>query len=140
MTYQQVVKALENIALSQHNVRYANYGDLYRDLNSDPSIKYDVFYITPNQYTLEGDFNRFSFNLFYISRLENVDGDNMLQVQSIGKEILDNVVKRFCEQYDADTVGSIYYQPFTQRFADECCGLFMTVTLEVAIDSVCVDY
>lgn len=140
MTYQQVVKALENIALSQHNVRYANYGDLYRDLNSDPSIKYDVFYITPNQYTLEGDFNRFSFNLFYISRLENVDGDNMLQVQSIGKEILDNVVKRFCEQYDADTVGSVYYQPFTQRFSDECAGIYMTVTLEVAIDSVCVDY
>lgn len=140
MTYQQVVKSLQTIALSQHNVRYAGYGDLYRDLNSNPSIKYDVFYITPNQYTLEGDFNRFSFNLFYISRLENVDGDNMLQVQSIGKEILDNVVKRFCEQYDADTVGSIYYQPFTQRFSDECAGIYMTVTLEVAIDSVCVDY
>ena len=128
---------METIALNQHNVRYANYGDLYRDLNSDPNIKYDVFYITPNQYTLEGDFNRFSFNLFYISRLENVDGDNMLQVQSIGKEVLDNIVRVFCETFDAETYGSIYYQPFTQRFADECAGIYMTVTLVVPVDSIC---
>ncbi len=137
MTYQQVIKSLETIALNQHNVRYAGYGDLYRDLNSDPNIKYDVFYITPNQYTLEGDFNRFSFNLFYISRLENVDGDNMLQVQSIGKEILDNIVRVFCETFDAETYGSIYYQPFTQRFSDLTAGVFMTVTLEVPVDSIC---
>lgn len=137
MTYQQVVKSLETIALNQHNVRYAGYGSLYEDLNSTPNIKYDVFYITPNQYTLEGDFNRFSFNLFYISRLEDVDGDNMLQVQSIGKEILDNIVRVFCETFDAETYGSIYYQPFTQRFADECAGIYMTVTLVVPVDSTC---
>lgn len=137
MTYQQVVKSLEAIALNQHNVRYAGYGDLYRDLNSEPNIKYDVFYITPNQYTLEGDFNRFSFNLFYISRLENLDGDNMLQIQSIGKEVLDNIVRVFCDTYDAETSGSVYYQPFTQRFADECAGIYMTVTLVVPVDSIC---
>jgi len=140
MTYQEVVKALETIALSQHNIRYAGYGDLYRDLNSNPSLRYDVFYITPNQYTLEGDFNRFSFNLFYISRLENIDGDNMLQIQSIGKELLDNIVRTFCEEYESEVYGGIYYQPFTQRFADECAGIYMTVTLEVPVDSICAEF
>lgn len=138
MTLKQTVKELQKIALTQRNVRYANEGDLYRDLNSDPSIKYSVFYVTQNQHqTVEG-FDRYSFNLFYISRLESFDGGNALQIQSIGKEVIENIIRIFCEQYDADVYGTTYWQPFVQRFSDDCAGIYCIITLEIAA-STCID-
>ena len=138
MTLKQTVKELQRIALTQHNVRYAGEGDLYRDLDSNPELKYDVFYLTQNQHqTVEG-FDRYSFNMFYISRQENIDGDNSLQVQSIGKEVITNVVRIFCEQYDADVYGTTYWQPFTQQFQDLCSGIYAIITIEIAA-STCID-
>ena len=130
---------MQKIALTQHNVRYVGEGDLYRDLSSDPNVKYDVFYLTQNQHQTEGEWDRYAFNLFYISRLESEDAGNALQIQSIGKEILDNVVQIFCERFDAEIYGVAYYQPFTQRFADLTAGIYCIITLEVPKDSACVD-
>ena len=138
MTLKNVVDSLIRIALTQHNVRSAGYGDLYKDLLADPSIKWDVFYITPNTMQAEDDFDRFNLNLYYVSRLEDTDGTNMLQVHSIGKEILDNIVKIFCETYDCDVYGTEQYTYFTQRFSDLCAGLYLTVSLEVP-KSICID-
>lgn len=137
MTYKQVIRQLQKIALEQHNVRSTGYGDLYRDLQADPSIKYDVFYITSNQSSSYGDFDRFSLNLFWISRLENMDGDNTLQLHSIGKEILDIVANVFCNRFTAEIYGTTYYNFFTQRFADECAGLWMTITFQVPKSVIC---
>jgi hypothetical protein len=139
MTLNQVVRQLQRIALTQHNVRTVGEGDLYADLSATPSLKYDVFYITQNQHQTEGDFDRYSFNLFYISRQENVDGSNSLQVQSIGKEVLENVIKIFCDEYFAEVYGTIYFQPFVQRFADLTAGIYAIITLQVPKDSICID-
>lgn len=141
MTYQQVIRELCKIAKTQHNVRYTGYGDLYRDLDSDPNIKYDVVYITPNQHTSDEEtgFDRYNLNLIYISRLENTEGDNCLQVQSVGKEILTNIIRIFCERYDSDVYGTIVWQMFTQKFGDLCGGCYCIVQLEVPQDSICID-
>ena len=139
MTLYQVIKQLQRIALSQHNVRTVGEGDLYRDLLADPSIKYDVFYITQNQHQTEEDFDRYSVNLFFISRQENIDGGSALQIQSIGKEVIENVVKIFCDEYYAEVYGTIYWQPFVQRFADLTAGIYAIITLSVPKDSTCID-
>ena len=138
MTLTQIVNELKRIALTQHNVRSVGYGDLYADLNANPNLKYNVFYITPAQFQSEEGFDRVTLNLFHISRLENVEGDNILQLHSIAKEVLDNIVKIFCDEFDVDTYGTIYYQMFNQRFQDLCCGCYMTVTLEIPT-SLCID-
>lgn len=139
MTLYQVIKQLERIALSQHNVRYAGEGDLYRDLNAQPSIKYDVFYITQNQHQSGEEFDMFNFNLFYISRQVDTEAGNALQIQSIGKEVLENIIKIFCEEYDSEVYGTIIWQPFVQRFSDLCSGIYATLTLEVPKDTTCID-
>lgn len=139
MTLYQVIKQLEKIALTQHNVRYAGDGDLYRDLNAQPSIKYDAFYITQNQHESVEDFDRYNLNLFFVSRQEDTEAGNALQIQSIGKEVIENVVKIFCEDYDAEVYGSIYWQPFVQKFADLTAGIYAIITLEVPKDSICID-
>jgi len=138
MIYQQVVNELIKIALTQHNVRSAGYGDIYNFMNTTPNIKYNVFYVTPAQMQSEEEFDRITLNLFHISRLENLEGDNILQLHSISKEVLDNVVKIFCEEFDTDTYGTTYYQMFNQRFQDLCCGCYMTVTLLIP-KSLCID-
>lgn len=130
---------MQRIALTQHNVRYVGEGDIYRDLNAQPSIKYDCFYITQNQHQTEGEFDRYGFNLFFISRLENEDAGNALQVQSIGKEIIENVVELFCQEFDAEVYGVTYYQPFIQRFSDLTAGIYAIITIEVAKDTICPD-
>lgn len=139
MTLYQVIKQLERIALTQHNVRYTGEGDLYRDLDAQPSVPYDVVYITQNQHQTEGDFDRYSFNLFYISRQTDTEAGNALQIQSIGKEVLGNIIKTFCEDFDAEVFGTIYWQSFTQKFSDLCAGVYCIITLEVPIDSICID-
>ena len=130
---------MQRIALTQHNVRYAGNGDLYRDLDSDPSVKYDCFYITQNQHSTVGDMDRYNFNLFFISRQEDTEAGNALQIQSIGKEVIENVVRIFCETYDAEVYGTTYWQPFVQRFSDLCAGIYAIITLEVPKDSICID-
>lgn len=138
MTLSELVNSLRRIADSQRNIRYTGFGDLYKDLNSNPSIHYDVFYITPGTCASTELVDRFTLNLFYISRLLDVDGNNLLQVESIGKEVLDNIVKIFCEEFDVDTVGNTQYTFFTQRFADLTAGVYMKVTFEIPKDT-CID-
>ena len=139
MTLYQVIKQLQRIALAQHNVRTVGEGDLYRDLSSDPSIKYDVLYITQNQHQSEETVDRYSFNLFFISRQEDTEAGNALQLQSIGKEVIENVVRIFCDEYFAEVYGTIYWQPFVQRFADLTAGIYAIITLEVPKDNICID-
>lgn len=127
------------IALTQHNVRSCGYGDVIKDLNSDPNIIYDVFYVTPaTQYQEEPGWDRYGLNLFLISRLENIDGDNMLQVHSITKEVLDNIIKIFCEKFDVDTYGTSYVSHFQQKYQDLLAGTYITVTFEIPT-TLCID-
>ena len=138
MTLKQVVNELERIALTQHNVRSVGYGDIYNELNTNNGLKYDVFYITPAQSQSDEEFERITLNLFHISRLENIEGDNVLQLHSISKEVLDNIVKTFCDEFDVDTYGTTYYNFFNQRFQDLCSGCYITVTFEIPI-TLCID-
>lgn len=141
MTLQDTIQSLERIALTQPNIRYAGEGDLYRDLNANPSIKYGVFYITQNRHYSDEALgvDRYGFNLFYIDRLVNDNGDNALQVQSIGKEALTNIIRMFCERYDAEVYGTIEWQAFTQKFSDLCAGVYAVINIEISQETQCVD-
>ena len=139
MTLKQVIRQLQKIAMAEHNVRYTGEGDLYRDLSAQGGVQYDCFYITQNQHQSEGDWDRYNLNLFYISRLESEDAGNALQVQSVGKEVLENIIRKFCDRFDAEIFGVTYWQPFTQRFSDLCAGMYAIITLEVPKDAVCAD-
>lgn len=138
MTLAQFIRAIGRICLQQKNVRTFGQGDLYADMVA-PDLKYTVMYVTQNQHQSEENVDRYSINLFYIDRQENIDGDNMLQVQSIGKEVIENVVRIFCETYYAEVYGTIYFQPFIQRWSDLTCGVYAIITLEVPKDSLCID-
>lgn len=139
MTLYQVIRQLQRIALTQHNVRSVGEGDIYKDLNAMPSESYDVFYLTQNQHQTQDEFDRYSFNMFYISRLTDIEGNNALQIQSIGKEVVQNIIDIFCNEFESEIYGTIYWQPFTQRFQDLTAGIYGIITLEVPRDASCPD-
>ena len=145
-TLYQVVHTLEQIALTQPNVRGTGEGDLFAYMNGKDAVKYDVVYLTQNKHQTvqpvtygasytEG-YDIFSFNIFYISRLTD-DSSNALEVESIGKEIITNILRTFCDSYDSDIEGQIIWQPFKEKFVDVCAGVYGVVKIKVPIDTIC---
>lgn len=139
MTLYECVTYLKSIAMKQPNVRSSWDGDIYDLMNTNPSIRYATFVVSQTTHRQTENFCYYGFNLFYVDRLDETLEDNRLQVQSIGKEILSNVIKTFEELYDG-VATSIVYHPFTERFTDLCAGQYATVEIEVPISECYEEY
>lgn len=135
-TLYSVVRTLQNTALGMPNVRTVGENHLYDLMNGNPGVKYAVFYVTQTTHRSNDLFDIWGFNLFYIDRLLN-DKSNELEIESTAKEVLDNIVDRFCANYNADVVGIRKYQSFTEHFKDECAGMYVTLEIEVPKEIIC---
>lgn len=125
MTLAECVHVLESAALQQPAVRTVVGGDVFR-LNAMPSVRYGVFAWTQDRHTdaLDGGVVRYRLTLFYVDRL-SPGGRNELEVQSTGVSVLGNIIRAAAEEgVEAEQWDC---QPFTQRFMDECAGVFATV-------------
>jgi len=128
MTLFDLIHTIKHIALSQPNVRTFAEGNIYEIMNANPSIEYDCVVATQGTHSTSGDFNNFTLNIFYVSRLVDDMEDNRLQIQSIGIEVLNNILKVLEELYDVE-YNNLTFDTFTQKFANECSGVYCTVTL-----------
>lgn len=137
MTLVEIYKKFSEIALEQPNIRTVILNDVYK-LNEYSSIKYGVFAITQQQHYEEEGFRYYALNLFVVDRLlEHLSND--IDIQSSAIEVLHNIIRTFVEdvETDVEVEGNIQYQSFTQRFTDECAGVYASLTLRVPIDSLC---
>ena len=135
-TLYSVVKTLQNIALDQPNIRTAGENHLYDMMNGNPSVRYAVFYVTQTTHRSNEFFDVWGFNLFVIDRLLD-DRSNELEIESNAKQVLDNVVDLFCQNYNAEVTGTRKYQSFTEHFKDECAGMYVTLEIEVPKEIIC---
>ena len=136
MTLYETIDLLKKIALKHPNIGSASEGNIYEYMNANPSVKYGVFFITQGTHSQDEMFNHFEFTLFYVDRLVDDMEENRLQIQSIGKEILSNILTFFCEEFEAEC-ENISFQPFTQRFVDETAGIYSTITIDMPKDIIC---
>ena len=136
MTLYETIDLLKKIALKHPNIGSASEGNIYEYMNANPSVKYGVFFITQGTHSQDEMFNHFEFTLFYVDRLVDDMEENRLQIQSIGKEILSNILTFFCEEFEAEC-DNITYQPFTQKFVDMTAGIYSTITIDVPKDVIC---
>ena len=139
MTLYQIVTGLEEIALTHPNVRTANDDNVYDIMNSNPSVKYGAFVISQTNHRQTEMFDYYGFNLFYIDRLIDNIETNRLQIQSIAKQTLGNIIATFCEDYDVDFPQTVRYTPFTQKFQDECAGMYVTLEFDIPRDIICAE-
>ena len=125
------------IAEQQPAINQIVDNNVYR-LNDLKDAEYSVFAWQQRQHREETDFWIYSFQFFYIDRLTQ-DGGNELEVQSIGLDILSNIILTIIEAGEGDIELYDYpsYQPFTQRFKDETAGVYATVTFRVSKCTIC---
>lgn len=137
MTLAQVITRMKEIAGKQPAVSLIIDNDIFR-LNATPDARYGVFAYTQQTHsgTVDGNFHRFAFTLFYVDRL-NEDRSNEIEVQSVGVQVLESIIRTLAEE--GIYAGDYTIQTFTQRFLDECAGAFANATFEVLQDTLCVE-
>ena len=134
MTLLDLIKKIEDVAVVQPQVKEVIPSDVYK-LNERADALYGVFAWTQGQHVMnvyEG-MTAYTFNLFYIDRL-TADQKNKTEIQSVGLQVLGNILRTFAPLMGVSTAR---FQPFTERFADECAGVYCTVTLTVPDDTSC---
>lgn len=136
MTLIEIVNELKAIAMTQPNIRSAGEGNVYDFMNGNPSSKYSVFFMSQTTHREDENFVYYGFNLFHINRLDSTLENNRLQEQSIAKDVLSNIIKTFCNMHDAK-VESLVYHPFTEKFKDLTCGMYVTVEFQIPLDYIC---
>src|SRR5574344_1975756 len=136
MTLLQVITAFDIIASHQPSVNMIVQNDIFR-LNACSDARYGVFGWTQGIHSTGVDSNsiNYQFTFFYVDRL-TADKSNQIEVQSVGIETLDNIIR------ELDAIGfyinSDYtLQTFNQRFLDDCAGVFCNVTISVPVASKC---
>lgn len=136
MTLQEVIRAIEVVASRQPSVNMIVQNDIFR-LNSKSDARYGVFGWTQGQHSasVESSLFTYSFIFFYVDRLKN-DKSNEIEVQSVGVQTLDNVL-RTLDDMGISANSTYSFQTFNQRFLDECAGVFCNVSLQVPVSSVC---
>lgn len=136
MTLLQLIRTFEVVALKQPTVKNVVENDVFR-LNALPNAKYGVFAWLQGQHsgTVDGSFRTFAFTFFYVDRLR-VDEKNQMEVQSVGVDTLENILKVLYEEYDVE-VDDYQVTTFNQRFTDQCAGAFASVRLTVPKDALC---
>lgn len=138
MTLSDTIRAIETVAAGIPSVSSIVRNDIFR-LNTLPDAEYAVFGWTQGQHTatLRSSLVTFNFTFFYIDRL-TADKRNQVEIQSVGVQVLDNIIRTLEEQ------GIIAETPYTfttfnQRFLDECAGVFSNVALSVPVEDICAD-
>lgn len=127
MTLKELIEKIKTIARKQHNIGYVGEGDIYT-LNSIPNIDYSVIFITQQNHSITADLCEFNINLFYVDRLMN-DKSNRLDIHSHGISIINNIINQLASTIDVDVEYPVSFTTFTQRFSDECAGVFATIKI-----------
>lgn len=138
MTLLNVIDTIKMFALKHPNINSAYEGNIYDIMNANPQQKYASVVLTQQSHTQDDMYDHYGFNIFYIDRLVDDLEENRLQIQSTGKSMLSNIIKAFCEEFDAEC-DNISYQTFTERFVDECAGVYATITIDIVKDTYCTE-
>lgn len=135
MTLLEIINLIKDTALSQPNVRTCYEGSVY-DLNADPAIDYDVVVITQDVHRESQGFVYYGFHLFFVTRLMSDLETNRLQGQSDGMRVLSNIIRTVSERIDMD-YPDISFTMFSEKFADECCGVYCSVEFAIPAQIIC---
>ena len=136
MTLSEIIKTIEVVASHQPSINMVVENDVFR-LNACANARYGVFAFVQGQHTASVDSSiiNYAFTLYYVDRLTN-DRRNQIEIQSVGIQTLDNIIRKLDELGISAETGYTF-QVFNQRFVDECAGVFANVTLSVPVGMVC---
>lgn len=130
--YYNIVDAILTTAKKHKLINDTYYGDIYEFHNSG-NRKYSTFVLTSVN-TVEGDdITTYSFNAFVTDRLTD-DKSNLIEVQSLSKTILSQILKECFEN-----IGDITYTFWTEKFNDLCAGCYASFSVSIPNEFTCTD-
>lgn len=139
ITLSKIIDVISSIATGERNINTVILNDIY-ELDGLPNAKYSVFGLTQDVHEEDDTFIYFKFFIYYINRVVNDDRSNEILNQSIGIQVLRNVIRKTVEYLDIEVNDNIRYTPFIQKFADVCSGVYAEVVFSVPIDLCVEDY
>lgn len=136
MTLYDLIRAIERIAAEQPSVNMIVENDMFK-LENEPSAKYGVFGFRQVEHTasIDSAMVQYGFEFYYADRLAD-DRSNQVEVQSVGMQTLDNIVRRLAEEEDV-VIEECRYTPFRQKFVDVCSGQICALTIGAVRDGMC---
>lgn len=137
MNLYSCIRALQTIGGSHPTVNSVGDGSIYTFSNANPTLKYACYFVSQTTHKEDDTFSYYGFNIFYFDRLIDDLESNRLEIQSIGKEVIFNSLKIFCNKFVGSSYSQLSFTPFTQRFTDLCAGVYCTITLKVPKSIVC---
>lgn len=113
--------------------------DIYR-LNGLPAARYGVFAWTQGLHRVDllSGLTTLKFFLFYVDRVDTGDA-NEVAAQSDALDVLTNVVRTVANKYELDVPGELVFQPFKERFKDDCAGQYVEVEFQTDAYVACED-
>ena len=130
MTLKNIIDIYKAVADEQPNVNMVAEGDVYRIMNERKSEEYTAVVLTQGRHTWKDGWNYFNLTIFYIDRLIADLDTNRLQIQSIGIEVLKNIIRTVAERIDGD-IPTVHFQPFTEKFNSLTAGVYATIQVPI---------
>ena len=138
MTLLEIIQTIKEVALSQPNVNAFSEGSIYDYMNANSSISYSVVFLTQQNHRETEGFMHYNFYIFYCDRLQSDLDSNRALIQSTGLRVLSNIIKSVCERIDME-VPDTNFTTFSEKFSDECCGVYASVEFTVPMDDICAE-
>lgn len=135
MTIKKLIDVISKTALKKPNINYVGVGNVY-DLDSKPDAEYSLIYLTYQNSQVNENEVRHNIVMFYIDRLTD-NFDNRLDIQTNGVKEITNIVNTITYSEDVEVAYPLNFTPFNQRFSEDCCGVFTTITFIVDGDGNC---
>ena len=133
MNYYNLLRTLKSLSNTHSLVNDYAEGDVYEYMNSGMH-KYPCVFMTMNNITSDTESTNYAFTMFYIDRLIS-DGSNKINVQSIGVQVIKQILSKLFDIYPEIEISSTEYTPFTEKFADDCAGVFCQISLSDELDA-----
>lgn len=128
MNLQQLLHKIESFAKQQKFVNSVTIGDVYENWNGAPDKKYGALNIDIPQLIVNSNMQQMQVYLYYADRLAH-DHSNEYEIKTTAELVLNNIINYCAELGDIAEGWTITF--FTQRFADELAGGYVSFYIEL---------
>lgn len=138
MDFKAFYDTVKVFALNTQNVESYYIGDVYNNWNS-LNVKYGSFDININYIRRVDGNDVLNVSMYFAQKLKN-DSSNVFEAQSVGFNVIMNVINHLKEEYELDDYEEIQVYPFWQQFSDILAGAYADVNIYVPVDDICENY
>lgn len=127
--YEQIIRDIMSVAISQPNVNASATGSIYDILNAGKVEQYKAVILTPRTVDIDKNWMTFNGVLFCADRETN-DALDRFAKQGECISTLHNIINTLRDDNDYD-IEDETYTVFSERFTDVCAGAYVNLKIKV---------